>query len=828
MDANPLVATPASSRRLGVLQRHLSAQPTTAGSSYVDPELEAARLPGKVCVVTGAGSGIGRATAELFCQHGARTLCVDLDLASAEETAALIAEARPAGADVVAVAFAADVSDEAASAAVVAECVRRWGQLDVYFANAGILGPFVPGLAGIAGAAVSSWERHMRVNALGPLLAIKHAAPIMAAAGTGGSIVCTASIAARMADLTPVEYAASKAAVIATVVQSADRLAESGAGVRVNAVLPGFVMTGITAAVQARLKEGNQRVSGVALDKFSPAMPDRIAHVVLFLASDDSSFVNGQTITADGGLSNSMGQRLIPAPPKKKNKNKKITPAPAAAAAAVQKPPVVEATPRFVSDPIGFLMEVGAAHRDVFAVRRPDSGFTFTVLRDPTLFEDALTFEAQYGDPSLVPNMQMLNRIFGVSEAAIARHGSSVSKELRKTILRGATPMAAAIAAELRAHARATMGESGVADLRQLAEAVFWPMTKVLFGAGASQAAAPHMLRAFEGIDDNFGAALKGKAPQAVKDGVDAASATFQRIMNPPSGGGASGASGCPAAGGGGGGGGGEGGGQGGAASTAAPKLAPLTQFYESLLRGDGGDKGRPYAYSAEDAARFTTAAWWGGMGNTLPATLWTFAHVLQRPDVLRRAVAEADALFQAGEEGGGGGVGGGGGGGGGAGVSAERLPWLTGCLKETLRLKTYSVAWRLMKEDVVVTAASGSRYALPKHSLVAIPFALRHYDESIFSQPTEFRPERFVAGSGREEGGAENTYTFAPFSAGIHKCSGSALALLEIPAVMATLLHEYDMELLDPLPGLNWKSAFGVVGPTDEPVRVRYTRRQR
>ena len=132
------------------------------------------------------------------------------------------------------------------------------------------------------------------------------------------------------------------------------------------------------------------------------------------------------------------------------------------------------------------------------------------------------------------------------------------------------------------------------------------------------------------------------------------------------------------------------------------------------------------------------------------------------------------------------------------------------------------------MKEDVVVTAASGSRYALPKHSLVAIPFALRHYDESIFSQPAEFRPERFVAGSGREEGGAEHTYTFAPFSAGIHKCSGSALALLEIPAVMATLLHEYEMELLDPLPGLNWKSAFGVVGPTDEPVRVRYTRRQR
>ena len=128
------------------------------------------------------------------------------------------------------------------------------------------------------------------------------------------------------------------------------------------------------------------------------------------------------------------------------------------------------------------------------------------------------------------------------------------------------------------------------------------------------------------------------------------------------------------------------------------------------------------------------------------------------------------------------------------------------------------------MKKDTVLEAKSGRKYLLKRGELVGLHFCLRHMDEKIYPEPETFRPTRFLKDSDESKGHA---YAWAPFSAGFHKCSWYPLAMLEIPVVIALMFREYDLTLLDPLPGMDYKQAFGVVGPKDGAVRVRYRKRR-
>ncbi|MGB6086796.1 SDR family NAD(P)-dependent oxidoreductase [Parvibaculum sp.] len=250
------------------------------------------RLAGKRAIVTGAGSGIGRASALLFAREGAKVVAVDRVEDAVDETAALI---RAEGGTVSSV--AADVSDETAVQGFVDHCLSAFGGIDVLYANAGISGGLIP----MQEQTVAYWQEVLAVNLIGPFLAIKAASPHMIRQGSG-SVICTASVAGLRANAGGLPYSASKAGVISLVQTVANEL--SGTGVRINAICPGLIETGMTKPIfdGARARGTEDKIGQLnPLKRYGN--PIEIAQAALFLASDDASYVNGQAIPVDGGLS---------------------------------------------------------------------------------------------------------------------------------------------------------------------------------------------------------------------------------------------------------------------------------------------------------------------------------------------------------------------------------------------------------------------------------------------------------------------------------------------------------------------------------------------
>lgn len=252
------------------------------------------RLDGKRAIITGAASGIGRASARIFASEGAALVLLDLD----EGVRAVAQELSDAGAQ--AVALVGDAASEQVVRDAVQTSVERHGGLDIAFANAGIIG----GLGKLLEIDRDEFQRVLEVNLIGPFLCIKHAAPYMRDHG-GGAIVLTASVAGLRASAGPAHYSASKAGLINLVQLSACEL--SGTGVRVNALCPGLIETGMT---QPMLDKARAAGKGDKIGQLNPTrragQPDEVARVALFLASDEASYLNGQAIAVDGGLSASL------------------------------------------------------------------------------------------------------------------------------------------------------------------------------------------------------------------------------------------------------------------------------------------------------------------------------------------------------------------------------------------------------------------------------------------------------------------------------------------------------------------------------------------
>src|SRR3954469_22514495 len=235
------------------------------------------RLHNKIAIVTGAASGIGKATVARFRAEGATVIAADVS-----ESEGVIR---------------ADAGSEDDVRALVARAVAEHGGLDVFFANAGISG----GLASIFDQSPEDWQEILRVNLIGPFLAIKHGAPAMKERG-GGSLICTASGAGLRAGAGGPAYSASKAGVIRLVQVAATQLV--GANIRVNAICPGLIETGMTRPLYEMARAGGKEDMIGHLNPLKRGgEPDGIAHAALFLASDESSYVNGHALVVDGGLS---------------------------------------------------------------------------------------------------------------------------------------------------------------------------------------------------------------------------------------------------------------------------------------------------------------------------------------------------------------------------------------------------------------------------------------------------------------------------------------------------------------------------------------------
>lgn len=259
------------------------------------------RLANKIAVIIGAGQGPGeglgngRATALRFAQEGAAVLCVDRDLASAEQTATMVREAAGDAA-----AFEADVTREATLATALAEATRRWDRIDVLHYNVGV--SLAGGDAPPTEITEAAFDRIVAINLRGFVMAVKHVLPIMRAQRSG--VILSISSAAAVESYPYVAYKATKAAMLATTEQVAMQNAEYG--IRCNVILPGLMDTPMAvdtrarATGRARAEVAAERDAKVPLRQKQGTAWD-VANAALFLASDEASFITGVALPVDGG-----------------------------------------------------------------------------------------------------------------------------------------------------------------------------------------------------------------------------------------------------------------------------------------------------------------------------------------------------------------------------------------------------------------------------------------------------------------------------------------------------------------------------------------------
>ena len=250
------------------------------------------RLQNKVAVITGGASGMGQSTVHRFLAEGARVVIADFNTANGEAT---MAEVRARGCEGNARFLRTDVAREADVAAAVQCALDTFGRLDVIFNNAGVGGAIGP----VWELEEEEWDYTFDVLVKGVFFGVKHATRAFRQQGAGGSIINTASIAGISGGCGPLAYSAAKAAVVNLSKAAAQQLAPDR--VRVNAICPGFILTGLTRSQQVSMEE-----AGRHLDGLQPwpdhGTGDDIAGTALFLASDDSRFISGEAIVVDGAL----------------------------------------------------------------------------------------------------------------------------------------------------------------------------------------------------------------------------------------------------------------------------------------------------------------------------------------------------------------------------------------------------------------------------------------------------------------------------------------------------------------------------------------------
>ena len=253
--------------------------------------MSSGRIAGKRAIITGAGMGIGRATAIRFAREGARVGIIDINRTAAGEVISLITasggEALP---------LVADVTDESQVAHAVEQAVTRWGGLDIVVANAAV--ELIGEDARVDELKKEVWDRTIDTNLTGVFLTCKHGIRALLASG-GGSVICTASPTGLFGCAPGYSaYSASKAGVYGLTRVMANDYARHG--IRVNAVIPGFTNTPMTKFFMENDQERESLLRTIPLGR--PGEPEEVAAVMLFLASDEAAYVTGAAWVSDGGM----------------------------------------------------------------------------------------------------------------------------------------------------------------------------------------------------------------------------------------------------------------------------------------------------------------------------------------------------------------------------------------------------------------------------------------------------------------------------------------------------------------------------------------------
>ncbi|MGW4124841.1 SDR family NAD(P)-dependent oxidoreductase [Nocardia sp. NPDC004711] len=251
-----------------------------------------ALLDGKIAAVTGAGSGIGAASATLMARDGAAVVVSDINTAGAEATAAAITEAGGQ-----AVAITVDIAEDEQIAAMVELAVETFGGLDILHNNAALVDPnFMRHDTTVEDMDVEAWDRVMAINVRGPMLGCKHAIPEMKKRG-GGSIIMTSSVGAHHATVNQTAYGVSKGAIDSLIKYVATGFGKHG--IRCNGIAPGVVLS---ETAFASLPPAMRDMHLLAQPTKRLGVPDDIAEMAVFLASDRAAYINGVTIPIHGGM----------------------------------------------------------------------------------------------------------------------------------------------------------------------------------------------------------------------------------------------------------------------------------------------------------------------------------------------------------------------------------------------------------------------------------------------------------------------------------------------------------------------------------------------
>ena len=255
------------------------------------------RLEHKVAVVTGAGSGIGRASALRFAAEGAYVMAIDVNQQGLDETGQMIADS---GLPIPST-FAADVSQSVQVRTAIERCFQDYGRIDVVFSNAAVM------LDGsVIDLSEEDWDTMFRVNVKAAFLLGKYAIPLMAR-GSGGSFIITASANSFYAESDIAGYCATKGAAMQ--LTRAMAIDHGPDGVRVNCICPGWIETPMSLPFLTEVPEGREFASKIA-PMGRVGQPEDVASVAVFLASDDSSFVTGSAYVVDGGWTSGMTKAI--------------------------------------------------------------------------------------------------------------------------------------------------------------------------------------------------------------------------------------------------------------------------------------------------------------------------------------------------------------------------------------------------------------------------------------------------------------------------------------------------------------------------------------